>query len=496
MKMKFVAGLALIVLGLSSCDDTTDTIGTSLTDTMDFVHISTDTFDVHSRSIVADSVLSRSNMGYLGKIKDPETGAYITGDFMAQFHTLEGMGGYLFPKKDSIASKIDGEVVADSCEIRLFYTSFYGDSLATMTLRVNEMGKPMEENVNYYSNFDPAAMGYLRDGGISQQKTYTLKDLTVSDSLRATSDYTANIRIKLNDEYTDAEGNTYNNYGTYIMRKYYEHPEYFEDSYSFIHKVCPGFYFQNVGGLGSMAYVSVCQLNVYMRYTPKADTTSVGVVSFAGTEEVLQTTHIANDKNTLSKLVADNSCTYIKSPAGIFTEMTLPVDEIVSNHQNDTLNTAKIVLSRINNNSHTGYELDIPRYLLMVQKDSLYTFFEKNSLHNNRTSFLASRDSYTDSYSNVHYYNTYTFHNISNLVRAMAEAKENGGSNYTALHPNWNKVVLVPVNVSTTQSSQSSVAYNRITNDMSLTSTRLVGGDDNQHESIKISVVYSKFNPK
>ena len=29
---------------------------------------------------------------------------------------------------------------------------------------------------------------------------------------------------------------------------------------------------------------------------------------------------------------------------------------------------------------------------------------------------------------------------------------------------------------------------------MSLTSTRLVGGDDNPNEPIKLSVVYSKFN--
>ena len=415
---------------------------------------------------------------------------------MAQFHALENMRGELFPKRDSIASLLDGEVVADSCDIRLYYSSFYGDSLATMTLRVREMGKPMEENVNYYSNFDPIAENLIRKDGIQQQKTYTLRDLTVSDSLRATTSYYANIRIKLDGEYTDADGKTYNNYGTYIMRKYYEHPEYFDDSYSFIHKVCPGFYFQNVGGLGSMAYVSLCQLNVHMRYMPKADSVAVGVVTFAGTEEVLQTTHIANDKSSLDKLVADESCTYIKSPAGIFTEMTLPVEEIVAKHENDTLNTAKIVLSRINNESHTGYELDIPSYLLMVQKDSLYSFFEKNSLHNNRTSFLASRDSYTDNYNTVHYYNTYTFRNISNLVRAMAEAKENGGSNYTTLHPNWNKVVLVPVNVSTTQLSQGSVTYNKITNDMSLTSTKLVGGGSDQHGSIKISVVYSKFNPE
>ena len=106
MKSRFLAGLAFIMLALLSCDDTTETIGTSLTNDMDYLQISTDTFNVTTRSIVADSVLSRSNTGYVGKIKDPETGLYITGDFMAQFHALEGQNGYLFPKLDSIVSRI------------------------------------------------------------------------------------------------------------------------------------------------------------------------------------------------------------------------------------------------------------------------------------------------------------------------------------------------------------------------------------------------------
>ena len=76
----------------------------------------------------------------------------------------------------------------------------------------------------------------------------------------------------------------------------------------------------------------------------------------------------------------------------------------------------------------------------------------------------------------------------------MAEAKANGGANYATQHPNWNKVVLVPVTVSTTTNSNRSTVYNKIVNDMSLTSTRLVGGDANSHSPLRMSVVYSKFN--
>lgn len=465
---------------ITSCDDTTDSIGNSLTDNMDMLKVTTDTFNVATRSIVADSVLSRSTTGYLGKIRDIETGNYITGDFMAQFSTLEN---YKLPEKDSIVSLQDGEVIADSCSIRLFYTDYYGDSLATMNITAYEMNEPMKEGVKYYSNFDPIAEGLIRNDGMKVNKTYTLTDLSISDEDRADeSSYTPNIKINLNKPYTDKNGVTYNNYGTYIMRMYYEDPDRFKNSYNFIHDVCPGFYFKTNDGIGSMAYITVSQLNIYFRYLN--DSTYVGTTSFSATEEVLQTTNISNDKQNIADLANDNTCTYLKTPAGIFTEITLPVDEITENHSNDTINTAKISLTRINNNTHDEYSLSAPSTLLMIPKDSLYTFFENGDNVDYKKSFIATYSSST---------NQYTFNNISGMITYMADIKKKGlaeNSNWLNEHPDWNRVVVIPVSVTTNSSSQ----IVKIVHDMSLTSTKLVGGSENPYEPIKINVIYSKFN--
>lgn len=465
---------------IASCDDTTDSIGNSLTDNMDMLKVTTDTFNVATRSIVADSVLSRSTTGYLGKIRDIETGNYITGDFMAQFSTLEN---YKLPEKDSIVSLQDGEVIADSCSIRLFYTDYYGDSLATMNITAYEMNEPMKEGVKYYSNFDPIAEGLIRNDGMKVNKTYTLTDLSISDEDRADeSSYTPNIKINLNKPYTDKNGVTYNNYGTYIMRMYYEDPDRFKNSYNFIHEVCPGFYFKTNDGIGSMAYITVSQLNIYFRYLN--DSTYVGTTSFSATEEVLQTTNISNDKQNIADLANDNTCTYLKTPAGIFTEITLPVDEITENHSNDTINTAKISLTRINNNTHDEYSLSAPSTLLMIPKDSLYTFFENGDNVDYKKSFIATYSSST---------NQYTFNNISGMMTYMADIKKKGlaeNSNWLNEHPDWNRVVVIPVSVTTNSSSQ----IVKIVHDMSLTSTKLVGGSENPYEPIKINVIYSKFN--
>lgn len=492
MKTRSLAALLLLITILTACDDTTESIGASLTDNMDHLQITTDTFSITTRSIIADSVLSRNTTGYLGKIKDPETGAYITGDFMMQFNTLED---YFFPTKDSIESKDElGNVYVDSCEIRLYYDDFYGDSLAAMKLSVYELAKPYEEGQNYYSNYDPFEQGYIREDGIVKSKMYALTNMGLSDSLRKSSSYSPNIRIPLNDPYTDKDGKTYKNYGTYILQKYYENPEITKNSYNFIHQICPGFYVKIQEGLGSMATIYNSQLNLYFRYRSKytrdnttKDTTYVGTTTFAGTEEVLQHTHITNDKQTISTLAADNSCTYLKTPAGIFTEMTLPVDEIVYNHENDTLNTAKITLSRINNNTHGDYTLSTPSTLLIVEKDSMYTFFESSKIADNKLTYLST-------FAN----NGYTFNNISGLIRHMAEAKEKGlqsNPNWLALHPDWNKVVLVPVSTEYVTVGQNQVLA-KVSHDMSMTSTRLVGGSANPNQPIRISVIYSKFSNK
>lgn len=486
MNKKYLAG---ILLGISmcciSCDDSTSDIGSSLTIDKDRLEIASDTFDVTTRSIVANHVLAKNTTGYVGRIIDPETKNYITGDFSTQFHILENYD--LLPPDSNLVLNSKDKLEADSCELRLYYDESYGDTLSPMKLTAYELGKPLADNVDYYSDFDPQSEGYVRTGnGAKQEKMYTLTDMTEEDSIRNSSNYTHNIRIPLNKPYYDKFGNYYKNFGTYILQTYKRSPEYFKDSYTFAQKVCPGFFFKNKNGVGSMAYVSLTQLRVYYKYhyTDSIKHTVTGVMALSGTEEVLQTTKFTNDNTKLQDLANDKTCTYIKSPAGIFTEVELPIEEIMRNHENDTLNTAKIVFTRINNETDSKYELPAPATLLMLPKDSLESFFKNNEIADYRKSFLASYNSQN---------NNYSFNNISGLVTAMYQAKKSG-----TISENWNKAVIVPVTTtySTSSTSTSTQVLVKVVNDMSLTSTRLVGGENNKYADVrpvKISVIYSKF---
>ena len=490
--LRLLTVLVIAALTFAACDDTTEEIGGSITNKIDNINISDSAFNVTTKSIVAGAVLSRNNTGLIGKMKDPETGNYVKGDYMTQLSVLPTFD---VDTLDYIKQANNGSIEADSCYLLVSYNASYGDTIAPMKVTAYEMTKPMTEDQEYYSDYDAFKNGWVSENNPHWSSNYNLSN---------TSDV-KNFKIYLNKPYTTKDGKTYKNYGSYIMQTYAEHPEYFKTNYKFLHNVCPGFYIKNVGGTGNMAKIWNTELIFYWtrHKTIKAkdgvtDSTavSIGYNRFDGTEEVLQLNKIENDTKNLEQLASldHKKCTYLKSPAGIFTEVTLPIEDIMKGHEKDTLNTATISFPRLNNeNEDNPYNFATPSTILMVQKDSLQSFFEKSKLADSRTS-------YTASYSNTGTYkNAYTFQNIANLVSAMYKNKGKG--------ENWNKVVLVPVNVITTTQGYTTV-ISKINHDMSLASTRLIVGTDDPDKDytkdaktgkkvasgpIRIKVIYSKF---
>ena len=475
--LRLLTVLVIAALTFAACDDTTEGIGGSITNKIDNINISDSAFNVTTKSIVADSVLSRNNTGLIGKMKDPETGNYVKGDYMTQLSVLPT---FSVDTLDYIKQANNGSIEADSCYLLVSYNASYGDTIAPMKVTAYEMTKPMAEDKEYYSNYDAFKD---KEGWVSENNQHWSSNYNLSN----TSDV-KNFKIYLNKEYKK-DGKTYKNYGSYILQTYEKHPEYFKTNFKFLHNVCPGFYIKNVGGTGNMAKIWNTELIFYWtrHKTINKDSTavSIGYNRFDGTEEVLQLNKIENDTENLKKLASQEDWTYLKSPAGIFTEVTLPIEDIMKGHEKDTLNTATISFPRLNNeNEDNPYNFATPSTILMVQKDSLQSFFEKSKLADSRTSYTASYSS-TGTYKNA-----YTFQNIANLVSAMYKNKGKG--------ENWNKVVLVPVNVITTTQGYTTV-ISKINHDMSLASTRLKRGvittDSNGKETspIQIKVIYSKF---
>ena len=209
----------------------------------------------------------------------------------------------------------------------------------------------------------------------------------------------------------------------------------------------------------------------------------------SSTNEVLQTITVKNDKEKLKQLVeSDNSCTFMKTPAAIFTEVTLPVDDIKSSHMNDSLLSVSIDFNRINNYEPLSkYTFSAPQRALLIQKDSLTSFFEKNQNYNNKYAFYTSL-----------YKNAYSFSNssdINNLIVKMYNDRHEGlkhDPNWVENHPNWNKALLVPVGILTSSTSSTDKTPIALVNEMGLTTTRLKRGTP--QDPIKLRVLYARFN--
>ena len=488
---RYVASPILMGLAVfASCDDDTSFIGSNIMPGQDDVSTSHAEFHVYSKSIKVDSVLANTNDCYLGSIIDPETRAMTTCGFLAQFHVMEN---YKLPAIDRMILDENGRVMADSCDIRISFDRYYGDSLKTMKLFVDELdtAKVMKENVPYYSNLEPSY--YVSDKGLKTSMAFAIKDLTRPDNETNGSQYYRSVVVRLPAKF-----------GSYIMNKYYENPNFFKNSHNFIHHVCAGFYFHTEGSVGAMLNADVSAMNVYFRYkTTNAagrDTIVDGMQRMAATEEVLQNTRVEN-KIPEGMLDENNGYTYLKTPTGIFTEVTLPVADVVSGvHASDTINAAKISFRKHRDQSTSDFKLNPPADLLMVRKQIASKFFEENRLPDMDDSYLTSFNEMTNSYS---------FANIGQMVTVMKIEREKGAGilptdkeevrnekykAWEAAHPDWNKVLLIPVKAEYTTSTD---IYGYVTkkllqvrHSMGLNSVKLEGGTS---QTLKMTVIYSRF---
>ena len=476
--MRNILATLLLTIFIISCTEDTSTIG--IFPETDGIENSYALFDVYTQSVLLDSVIYKNSNNYLGSIKDPETNTEITANFAAQFHTFEG---YKFPKKNLLFADYETDhskdlVECDSIDMQLYYNGYMGDPNNPMKMEIYPLSfnKIIEEDSTYYVNTD---LEQFVDAGTLPivTKVFTAIDYSISEEVREGETYTNHIRIALPKEY-----------GNYLLNGYYDHPEYYKNSYNFIRKLCPGFYYKIKGGTGTMINVMVSTMNLYFSYFDEVveDTIIGALYRFAATPEVIQSTQFSN--GNLQKLVDDKSCTYLKSPAGIGTEVTIPIDGIYSDHQNDSISRAQLTLTRYNNNVNNDYALKIPEHVLMVRKDDAVSFFKNNKVPNDQTSFCTKFDET---------FNSYTFDNLGRLITYCRYEKLNGMKNsglteaqWEAAHPNWNKVVIIPVSVKETTDSYGNTTYAAIAHDMSMSSAKMVGGQSNP---IKMQVLFSRF---
>lgn len=479
MKLKYL-GIALLAL-CASCDNTTDQMGLEILPDRDKINVSAAEYNISTRSFLSGSVYARSNQLYLGRYTDKEYGRFEA-SFATHFYCTNDFQPYA--GEDQIIEN------TRHTEIQFSYYKkggFWGDPLNTCGLKIYELEKSLpDEKESYYSNFNPIDYYNLTKQPLGET-AYSARNFSVSDKdWNDVKKKVASVQINLP-----------NSLGENIINLSKTNPEYFKNSETFAQHILKGIYVETVHGDGTVLYLNNLVLNVLndiyviddkgkrikskLKGHETEDSIKVNAViaQFAATKEVAHANRFINDIPKLQSYVNETNGTYIKTPAGIFTEATLPLDDIYTHceeNKKDTINSASFELATYNKSATQDEkdQLPYPSTLLMLRKSELKTFFEENKLYDNKTSYIAVKSTT----------NKYAFTNINNLINTCLKEKKEGKA--TA---DWNKVVFIPVSIIKDSSNKTVVA---VQHDLTLSSAKFLGGTGG--EAIKMRVIYTKFN--
>lgn len=479
MKMRYLL-VALLALTFWGCDDNTGSLGIDMMRPEDHINGMVENYDVISQSMVAKKIYAKTSTVYLGKYTDPLFGPFEA-DFLAQFTCPPD---FKFPDKERMPSNEDQKINA---ELYFYYDGYFGDSLTACKMDVYELDQILKEGDkdNYYTNIVPEKY-YDPQKAPLASKTYSPVDMTQSKAYRDSSalgylNY-PNMKIQLSKEF-----------GENIFNSYYTNPSDFSSPENF-QNIFKGIYAKCIDGDGAVLYIQRISLrisfNMYVERpsTNKVDSLVTGYATFSTTKEVIQANRF--DNSNLTKFEEDEEYqgfTYLKSPGGIFTEATLPIDKILignkpeenGTHQTDSINSVSLSFTCYNQESET---FKVPNNVLMVRKKDMDSFFENNQVPDNKTSYVSTYSS-----------NKYSFSNIANLVTTcINEKKRTQGSmsdeQWENENPYWNKVVLIPVKLNLDNNNN----IIKVEHDLQMNSVKLKGGP--KGNPIDLKVIYSRFS--
>jgi len=396
-----------------ACNDNIGRVGLSVLPDEDKVSVFDTTVIISARTIEVDSLYAKTPNGFLGEFYDPAYGS-VKSSYICQYYPSVG-----FLNFDSIFDSVNRDKI-DSVRLNIYYASCFGDTLAPMEVTVYPVKKALDNN--YYTNMDPTQ--YCDMNNPLAKYSYTARNLSISDSLlqawQANTGYYSFISIplpvKLGQDYLDSvrlgKLSTVEDFLNYF----------------------PGTYITTTYGTGCMLPVDLTQILLYYTlHTPALtgadgeDSTGyiVSTASFTVTKEIIQLNRFEN-KNPAFLTEDDSTKTYIKAPAGVFTELTIPIKEIVAGMGKKKFSSVAISLKAYPP-SDWDYSLPFPGMtnstvpvlssdgstgcsakLLLIEPDSVASFFETKKVADFQTSFTTQFNASTY---------TYDFKNISNLVQ-------------------------------------------------------------------------------
>lgn len=457
--------VGIAVLAMASCNDDMQSVGSTIQPDGDKIIPYSDSIQLKAETIKIDSIYAKSSVGLLGVFNDPTFGE-LKSDYLCQFYCPDNFKFKNTPDFGKI----------DSVEFKIVYYNSLGDTLTPMQASIYQASKVL--NKDFYTNINPSDYCDLQT--LLGKKRYSAYDQSIPDSIRKLSSFVPTVTIPFSQEF-----------GQNFYKATLEHPEYFKNQESF-NKYFKGVYVTTTFGEGNILYVSETSLSFFYKHTVNDKTTDgrdtsyikKAVEKFVVTPEVIQLNQFKN--SGFEALLGEHErINYQKTPAGVFTKITIPLKDIAKTVEGRILNNMAFSLKVLPPEDDMAFSLTkiTPDYALLVPLDSMNTFFRNKQVENNSTSFLSA--SYSETYKNTGI-RVYNFSNISGILKDRIEyAKKNG----TEVEDHI-EMVIVPVTRKTAQNYYQTTYTTALYNFLSPSGTKLVSDTS----ALKLQILSSKYN--
>lgn len=382
--------LFLGVLAFISCSDELSKIGFSIQPDADKLDITPDTIFLNNRieTYKVDSMYALTNTALLGNLTDKTYGE-TTCDFMAQIYCNDN---FKVP-----ANEIYHDSILYST-ITLLYQDYIGNENEPMQASVYQLNSQLNKEIN--SNTPPSK--YCNKSILLGRKSYIAQKKYTSSSGASDS-----VQIKLNDSFTKT-----------FYDKLKNHSEIFASNDAF-KQFFPGIYVTNNSGSGSILKAHNIALNLYYIHsetsmvwdTAKSKTDSVKVTTLSKQNlsfQVTPVTYLVNHytHNQLPIPGPTDQFTYIKSPAGLFNRIKIPMSILASKVGKNKLNGAKLVINTERPNPDNTL-FSPPSAMMLIKESELDNFFRTKAVIDSKKHAYAQYNSSTFQY---------TFSNISQIL--------------------------------------------------------------------------------
>lgn len=433
---------------LTSCEDD-EGVGSSIQPEEDVLRSYSNMVSLDSKSVLADSVLSKYSYFLLGRYRDGRFGE-MTAEFLT--HVDARIGGVVVPDTavvssssastgiletllsdinpsygDILSISSPSDVVVDSTRFYMEFTdNFFGDSTALQAITVYELNNPLPDgrlctNTKVADYCDKS----LQLGRLSYQLQNRRK-----------------ITIPLKNDLGERILSAYKEGTSVSSQKEFE-------------ELFKGFYVSHSFNEGSILQISVAGVQVFYHYDAQIHTT------YEGRDTIVLASEVTTDKGVkLNPLVSsiflsanksvkqvnvitqeevasllpslnesDYTCTY--TPLGLYTAVEIPFDALrdsLKTTGEDSMrvmfNSAKLIFHRKKDDANS--KVKASAFLMLIEKDKVLDFFYNNRQPDGISSFVASVDTAG---------NTYTFNVTAPLQNKFKGVGETFGDD----------LVLVPV---------------------------------------------------